>query len=104
MDLQGEENNSSKTGTSAPDVCTKSTQSLSHSRGLEEESDTVLSTQNKEMSSISEELENKIDMSNINSQSKLTGYFCSNTIFNLSQNVLPDTEIKILEKDLQSWS
>ena len=49
MDLQGEENNSSKTGTSAPDVCTKSTQSLSHSRGLEEESDTVLSTQNKEM-------------------------------------------------------
>ena len=104
MDLQGEENNSSKTGTSAPDVCTKSTQSLNHSRGLEEESDTVLSTQNKEMSSISEELENKIDMSNINSQSKLTGYFCSNTIFNLSRNVLPDTEIKILEKDLQSWS
>lgn len=49
MDLQGEENNSSKTGTSAPDVCTNSTQSLSHSRGLEEESDTVLSTQNKEM-------------------------------------------------------
>ena len=64
----------------------------------------MLSTQNNEMSSISEELENKIDMSNINSQSKLTGYFCSNTIFNLSQNVLPDTEIKILEKDLQPWS
>lgn len=70
MDLQGEENNSSKAGTSTPDVCTKSTQSLSHSRGLEEESDTVLSTQNKEMSSISEELENKIDINSQHQQSE----------------------------------
>ena len=37
-------------------------------------------------------------MSNINSQSRLTGNFCSNTAFNLSQKVLLDTEIKILEK------
>ena len=37
-------------------------------------------------------------MSNINSQSRLTGNFCSNTAFNLSRKVLLDTEIKILEK------
>ena len=39
-------------------------------------------------------------MSNINSQSGLTGYFCSNTVFDLSWKVFPDTEIKILEKGL----
>ena len=45
-------------------------------------------------------MENKNDMSNINSQSRLTGYFCSNTVFNLSRKVLSDTEIKILQKSL----
>ena len=29
---------------------------------------------------------------------RLRGYFCSDTIFNLSHKVLSDTEIKILEK------
>ena len=38
-------------------------------------------------------------MSNINNQSRLTSYFCSNTV-NLSRKVLSDTEIKILEKGL----
>ena len=31
---------------------------------------------------------------------KFSGYFCSETIFNLSNHVLIDTEIKILEKGL----
>ena len=44
--------------------------------------------------------QNKSDMSNINSQSRLTGHFCLNTVFNLSQKVLSDTEIKILKKGL----
>ena len=39
-------------------------------------------------------------MSNINSQSRLTGHFCLNTVFNLIQKVLSDTEIKVLEKGL----
>ena len=43
---------------------------------------------------------NKNNMSNINSQSRLTGYFCSNTVFNLSRKILSDTEIEILEKGL----
>ena len=50
--------------------------------------------------SILEELENKNDMSNINSQSRLTGHFCSKTVFNLSRKVLSETEIKISEKGL----
>ena len=45
-------------------------------------------------------MENKSGISNINSQSRLTGYFCSNTVFNLSRKVYSDTEIKILGKDL----
>ena len=31
---------------------------------------------------------------------RLSGYFCSETIFNLSNRVLTDTEIKVLEKGL----
>ena len=58
--LKGEENNSSKTDTSH--VCTNFAQNLKHSRSLEEESDTFLSTQDKEILSILEELENKSDM------------------------------------------
>ena len=50
--------------------------------------------------SISEESENKNDMSNSSSQSRLTGYFYSSTVFNLGRKVLSDTEIKILEKGL----
>ena len=33
-------------------------------------------------------------------ENRLTGYFCLNTIFNLSNRVLSDNEIKVLEKDL----
>ena len=32
--------------------------------------------------------------------SRLSGYFCSETIFNLSKRVLTETEIKVLEKGL----
>ena len=31
---------------------------------------------------------------------RIRGYFCSDTVFNLSKKVLPDLEIKILEKAL----
>ena len=34
------------------------------------------------------------------SEGRLEGYFCSNTVFNLSRKVLTDTEIRILEKGL----
>ena len=41
--LKGEENNTPKTGTSPPDICTIFVRSLNHSWSLEEESDTLLS-------------------------------------------------------------
>ena len=31
---------------------------------------------------------------------RLKGYFCSDTVFNLSGRVLPESEIKVLEKEL----
>ena len=34
------------------------------------------------------------------SESRLTGYFCSETIFNLSNRVLTDAEINVFEKGL----
>ena len=34
------------------------------------------------------------------SESRLTGHFCAETIFNLSHHVLADAEIKVLEKGL----
>ena len=45
--LKGKENNSSKTDTYPPHVCTSYAQSLNHSKNLEEESDVILSTQVK---------------------------------------------------------
>ena len=34
------------------------------------------------------------------SATRITGYFCSDTVFNLSDKVLTDLEIKVLEKGL----
>ena len=34
------------------------------------------------------------------SEGRLSGYFCSKTVFNLSRKIPTDTEIKILEKGL----
>ena len=62
----------------------------------------IFSTQDRELTSISEDLEN-IDNkreANATEETRLSGYFCSDTIFNLSQKVLTDSEIKVLEKGL----
>ena len=85
--LKGEENNSSKTGSFPSHVCTHSAQSLNYSKSLEKESGTFLYTKDKKTLSILEELKKKNNISNINSQSRLTGYFCSNTVLNLSRKV-----------------
>ena len=36
----------------------------------------------------------------VRSKGHLEGYFCSDTVFNLSQKVLTDTDIRILQKGL----
>ena len=38
--------------------------------------------------------------SSMASENRLTGYFCLDTIFDLSNRVLSDNEIKVLEKGL----
>ena len=67
----------------------------------------MLSTQDMEVLEILEELENN---ANVNftgckhkyntDDSRMKGYFCSDTVFNLSNKVLTEDEIKVLEKSL----
>ena len=47
-----------------------------------------------------EDLRHKEMPENINVSSRIQGYFCSNTVFNLSKKVLSKPEIKVLEKGL----
>ena len=54
----------------------------------------------KELLSILQDLQQN-SISEANSSSKrIGGYFCSDTVFNLSSKVLTDTKINILEKGL----
>ena len=66
----------------------------------------ISSTQDKEFSSLLESIENmkdSLDSSNkvsVTSERKLSGYFCSETVLNLSRKDLTEAEIQILEKGL----
>ena len=63
----------------------------------------MLTAQDKELVKILEDLEfRKITSKNANlsDESRLSGYFCSDTVFNLSKRVPSGIEIKILEKGL----
>ena len=51
---------------------------------------------NRRMEISSEEL----DQQNTTFENRFTGYFCSDTVFNLSKKVLSDAEIRVLEKGL----
>lgn len=73
-------------------------QSLNHSSALQEESDTLFSTQDRGIFSVSEELENSNEMENGSTKSRLTGYFCSDIVFSLTYRSVIEVEIKILEK------
>ena len=42
----------------------------------------------------------ELDQQNTTYENRLTGYFCSDTVFNLSKKVLSDAEIRVLEKGL----
>ena len=48
-----------------------------------------------------ENMNDSLDSSNkvsVTSEGRLSGFFCSETVFNLSRKVLTETEIKILER------
>ena len=49
---------------------------------------------------IKQQVSESFQSSYTTSESRLTGYFCSETIFNLSHRVLTDTGTKVLEKGL----
>ena len=61
-----------------------------------------LTSQDRELVSILDELQNVsvTGPSNNTDSTRWTGYFCSETVFNLSNRVLSDAEIKVLEKGL----
>ena len=104
--LQDEKLNSSRIQTSPPVRFTNSSTSRNTLNTSENMFDLAfLSTQDEDLVNILEELQNRTEVSGdniteITSSNCLKGYFCSHTVFNLSHRVLPDAEIKILEKDL----
>ena len=86
--------------TSSPNLCTNSVR-ISNDSGSPngEENEPLFCTQDKEILSILEELE-QLQCRSITNSNRISGYFCSDTVFNLSKKVLSDMEIKILEKGL----
>ena len=86
--------------TSPPNLCINSAH-ISNNSGSPngERSDPLFCTQDKEILSILEELE-QVQSTSMKDSDWISGYFCSDTVFNLSKKVLPDIEIKILEEGL----
>ena len=99
-----------KVSNTPPNICVNT--SLSHNSsdfvGETTESESVLlSTQGMEVLEILEELENNANANFTGCEhkyntdhSRMKGYFCSDTVFNLSNKVLTEDEIKVLEKGL----
>ena len=86
-----------------PTFCTNSSGCQNSSCSLGEFNKTeIFSTQVRELASILEDLENIDNNREANATEKirLSGYFCSDTIFNLNRKILADSKIKVLEKGL----
>ena len=100
--LEDELNNTSKVEVSPPKVSTNLASSLNASDSVAvEDNHTILSSQDEEILSILEELQRKSPSKAFNnSNDHISGYFYSDTVFNLSKKVLTDIEIKVLEKGL----
>ena len=63
----------------------------------------VLSFQDDELLRILKDLQNKKSVNsntNCSDNTRISGYFCSDTVFNLNRRVLSEDEIKVLEKEL----
>ena len=105
LDLMSDENNnSSSTEITPPRLSTNSAEMQNSSNALENStSDNLgLTSQDRELISILDELQNisVTGPSNNTDSTRLTGYFCSETVFNLSSRALSDAEINVLEKGL----
>ena len=81
-------------------------QVLEEETGLLTSQNKEFTSQDKELLSVLESIQNINDSLNsrnrvsVTSEGRLSGYFRSETVFNLSRKILTDTEIKILEKGL----
>ena len=95
---EDESKNTSKVEISPPKVCTNSNASDSIAV---EDNPSILSSQDQEILSVLEQLQRTSpSKASNNSNDRISGYFCSHTVFNLSKKVLTDIEIKVLEKGL----
>ena len=103
-DLSGE--NSSKISNNPPVVCTNTSVVQKHYDVNTSSNIRLSSTQDMELLKILEELQNSNEIISSDSScdvipdKRLKGYFCSDTVFNLSGRVLSESEIKVLEKGL----
>ena len=83
--------------------CDTSVSKNSSDQFVNTNSPSVLTPQDEELVKFLEDLDcSKItsENANLSDESRLSGYFCSDTAFNISKKVLSETEIKILEKAL----
>ena len=85
---------------SPPNLCTNSVH-ISDDSGSPngERNEPLFCTQDEDILSILEELE-QVHSASITDSDRTSGYFYSDTVFNLSKSVLSNIEIKILEKGL----
>ena len=97
--VKDEKSNSSLIENFRPVMCTNCAHVTDHCCSFVEEKDTLFSAQDKEILSNLEELQETANVSATN-KTRLSGYFCSDTVFNLSRRLLIETEIKFLEKVL----
>ena len=103
--LSGE--NSSKISNNPPVVCTNTSVVQKHDDNMSSEIK-LSSIEDMELLEILEELQNSNEIISSGSSydvipdKRLKGYFCSDNVFNLSGMVLFKSEIRVLEKGLDS--
>ena len=95
---------SSKIENSPPDFCTDSSSSGNAywNVSLNVKSKKNFSAQDEELLEILEELQ-KPTKGTIGESDRPEGYFCSDTVFNLSNRILSNSENKILEQGLAGF-
>ena len=89
--LEDQSKSTSKVEIFSPKVCTNLVSSSNASDPIViEDNSTILSSQNEEILSILEELQRKSpSKASNNSNDRISGYFCSETVFNPSENKGP---------------
>ena len=108
--LSAEGSKFSKVYNTPPNICVDTSLSHNSYNFVSETTETapvVLTTQDMEVLEILEQLESNANANFTGYEhkyntddSRMKGYFCSDTVFNLSNKVLTEDEIKVLEKGL----